>query len=254
MGSGGFHRAFMWFLWGRGGGPYGVRRSLWGQHLMWGWGEDARGGDPSRAQEPHIPSAAPHPYLGVQSAHESVQLHIQAAAADVNGGFQDLTEALESKEGTLGDRSQEGPFLSAAGWHQSRGDGGQKGDGLKPTPKLPPLGTATWRGQMGPCVDRARCWDEMFSGGVSHPFPPRGRTQPHTDLGDVEGLRVLLVEGEDGWDEFWELLLQLLAGHQVAHGSQGLHHRQTELRGIISVNEGWEDPAGCSESTESENP
>lgn len=65
---------------------------------------------------------------------------------------------------------------------------------------------------------------------------------------------MLLVEGEDGWDEFWELLLQLLAGHQVAHGSQGLHHRQTELRGIISVNEGWEDPAGCSASTESENP
>lgn len=39
----------------------------------------------------------PSPYLGVQGAQESIQLHVEAAAADVDGSFQDLAEALLSE-------------------------------------------------------------------------------------------------------------------------------------------------------------
>lgn len=50
-------------------------------------------------------------------------------------------------------------------------------------------------------------------------------------LGHVEGLRVLLVEGQDSGQEFGELLLQLFARQQVAHRPQSLHHSEPELKG-----------------------
>lgn len=76
------------------------------------------------------------------------------------------------------------------------------------------------------CRGPGRCTTRVRDGAwAAAPCPPA----PH--LGYVEGLRVLLVEGEDARDELGELLLQLLAGHQVAHGSHGLHHRQSQLWG-----------------------
>lgn len=46
---------------------------------------------------PSHPPPPGNPYLGVQGAQQRVQLHVQAAAADVDGSFQDLAEALRSE-------------------------------------------------------------------------------------------------------------------------------------------------------------
>lgn len=62
-----------------------------------------------------------------------------------------------------------------------------------------------------------------LKGAQGDPCSPRRRLQgPH--LGHVAGLGVPLVEREDPRQQLGQLLLQLLTGHQVAHGPQGLHH------------------------------
>lgn len=42
-------------------------------------------------------------------------------------------------------------------------------------------------------------------------------------------LIVFLVKGQDGRCKSGNLLLQFFAGHQVAHGAQGLSHSQPQL-------------------------
>lgn len=153
---------------------------------------------------PSHPTAPGNPYLGVQGAQQRVQLHVQAAAADVDGSFQDLAEALHSER---------------PGCSQCWGRGGPRR--CTPAHREPatlPTGTA-------------RCQHPRATRIGSGTGPRQQHRAPSPHLGYVEGLRVLLVEGEDARDELRELLLQLLAGHQVAHGSHGLHHRQSQLQG-----------------------
>lgn len=70
-------------------------------HLKLPWGSLAPCRPSSSITAHTKPSLAhpspPSPYLGVQGAQESIQLHVEAAAADVDGGFQDLAEALLSE-------------------------------------------------------------------------------------------------------------------------------------------------------------
>ena len=48
-------------------------------------------------------------------------------------------------------------------------------------------------------------------------------------LADDKMLVVLLVHGQQSREELGNLLLQLVAGHEVAHGAHGLSHREPEL-------------------------
>ena len=52
---------------------------------------------------------------------------------------------------------------------------------------------------------------------------------PRSHLADDKMLVVLLVHGQQRGEELGNLLLQLIAGHEVAHGAHGLRHRQPEL-------------------------
>lgn len=97
-----------------------------------------------RAQHQHNPApgasqshppAPGNPYLGVQGAQQRVQLHVQAAAADVDGSFQDLAEALHSERPGLqsvvgqGEDGRRWGATSRASTRSPRaGSGGESGD------------------------------------------------------------------------------------------------------------------------------